>query len=83
MDDNIILLGKIDLLLFLLLCGMLLAVIVVGLLCSFIDTAITLMRSWFDKGRQGRKWQKLEQFTAKKLDMVRLRCFMSEIRNGV
>lgn len=55
MDNNIILLGKIGLLLFLLLCVMLLAVIVVGLLCSFIDTAITLMRSWFDKGRRGRK----------------------------
>lgn len=36
-------------------CVMLLTVIVVGLLCSFIDTAITLMRSWFDKERQGRK----------------------------
>lgn len=53
MDNNIILLGKIGLLLFLLLCVMLLAVIVIGLLCSFIDAAITFIRSWFDKGRQG------------------------------
>lgn len=55
MDDNIILLGKIGLLLFLLLCVMLLAVIVIGLFCSFIDAAITIIKSWFDKGRQGRK----------------------------
>lgn len=52
MNDSIILLFKIALMLFLLLCVMILAVIVAGMLGSAIYSFLTFLKEWLDD----RKW---------------------------